>query len=74
MKHQWTIRRAGTETVDAHQRWDRAYQCLLRWGYLGWAEQSAGVALDHEFGQEVRDARGGICAGIESEPGSGTDH
>jgi hypothetical protein len=31
MKHQWQVRRWTAQCLDAQGRWDRAYQCLLRW-------------------------------------------
>jgi argininosuccinate synthase len=31
MKREWQIRRATEERLDARQRWDRAYQNILRW-------------------------------------------
>src|ERR1700682_4564460 len=30
-KRQWTCRRQPVEQMEALRRWDRAYQCLLRW-------------------------------------------
>jgi hypothetical protein len=31
MYHQWRVRRQTTSSPDGQQRWDRAYQLLLRW-------------------------------------------
>jgi hypothetical protein len=31
MKHQWCVRRELKPYPDGQQRWDRAYQYLLRW-------------------------------------------
>jgi hypothetical protein len=31
MKRQWRVRRGTVERQDARQRWDRAYQSILRW-------------------------------------------
>ena len=31
MKREWRICRATEERPDARQRWDRAYQAILRW-------------------------------------------
>ncbi len=31
-RRQWTCRRQPVEQMEALHRWDRAYQCLLRWG------------------------------------------
>jgi hypothetical protein len=31
MKRQWRVRRETVERSDARQRWDRAYQSILRW-------------------------------------------
>ncbi len=31
MKRQWRVRREVTQRPDARQRWDQAYQSILRW-------------------------------------------
>jgi hypothetical protein len=31
MYHHWRVRRQTTNSPDGQQRWDRAYQLLLRW-------------------------------------------
>ena len=31
MNHHWRVRRQMTSSPDGQQRWDRAYQLLLRW-------------------------------------------
>jgi hypothetical protein len=31
MDHQWRVCRRTTSSPDGQQRWDRAYQLLLRW-------------------------------------------
>jgi hypothetical protein len=31
MYHQWRVRRQTISSPDGQQRWDRAYQLLLRW-------------------------------------------
>lgn len=31
MNHHWRVRRQTTSSPDGQQRWDRAYQLLLRW-------------------------------------------
>jgi hypothetical protein len=31
MNHQWRVRRQTISSPDGQQRWDRAYQLLLRW-------------------------------------------
>jgi hypothetical protein len=31
MKRRWRVRREAVERPDARQRWDRAYQSILRW-------------------------------------------
>ncbi len=30
-QHTWYVRRTGVPTATGQQRWDRAYQLLLRW-------------------------------------------
>ena len=31
MKRQWHVHREAVEHLDGRQRWDRAYQAILRW-------------------------------------------
>ena len=31
MKREWQVHRSTVEHTDGQRRWDRAYQCLLRW-------------------------------------------
>src|SRR5690242_13362060 len=60
---QWRIRRQGVAIPDALQRWDRAYQNLLRWSQL--SERATREQADHasQPQQEVPDdgARGDLC-------------
>lgn len=71
MKRQWQIRRHLLATADGQQRWDRAYQALLRW--TGPAAVQTVTTSERETG-EVRDAGSGVCTGLHTTAGSSTDH
>jgi hypothetical protein len=72
MKHQWRVRRQTTPYADGQRRWDRAYQLLLQWATTstGLAPADARATGD----QEVRDACGRVCPGLDHDPSPSTDH
>ena len=70
MKRQWRIHR---QVVDGQRRWDRAYQCLLRWGSPVWPEQPAEVVTGLQPMQEVSDESRRVCASVDPTPGTGPD-
>jgi hypothetical protein len=55
MKHQWSIHRELVESSDGQRRWDRAYQCLLRWGSQPVPEQPAEAVTGAQPTQGVFD-------------------
>lgn len=69
MKRQWRIQRRLLATPDAQQRWDRAYQALLRW-----TEPTliAVTTSEHERG-EVRHAHSSVRAGVHAAAGASAD-
>jgi hypothetical protein len=71
MKRQWQIQRRLLATPDGQQRWDRAYQALLRW-----TEPAILVSMTtSERGKgEVGHARSGVRAGLHAAAGPSTDH
>ena len=68
MNRTWTVCRQLSPRRDGERRWDQAYQLLVRWAGQGGLP---GPALITE---EVPDADGGVCAGIDHPPGAGADH
>ncbi len=69
MKRQWSIRRELIEARDAQRRWDRAYQCLLRWA----SNAPSPVSGDQPM-QEASHANRGICPSVNPTSGSDADH
>jgi hypothetical protein len=61
----WTVCRQLSPRRDGERRWDQACQLLVRWAEV------PGPAL---IGEEVPDASGGVCAGVDHPPGPGADH
>jgi hypothetical protein len=53
MKRQRRIRRELVESPDGQRRWDRAYQCLLRWGSHPVPEQPPEAVTGPQPTQEV---------------------
>jgi len=73
MKRQWAIHRQSVEVVDGQRRWDRAYQCLLRWGSQVRPEQSAEAVTSVQPMQEVSDESRRVCASVDPTPDTGPD-
>ena len=63
----WTTCRQLSPCPDGERRWDQAHQLLLR---LGCPDGSGSLTLITE---EVPDADGGVCPGIDYPPGVGAD-
>src|SRR6185437_16077862 len=64
-QRQWTCRRQPVEKMEALRRWDRAYQCLLRWS----APQQEESAR-----QEEADENSSVCSGIGASSSADTNH
>jgi hypothetical protein len=73
MKRQWSICRQVKEEPDGQQRWDRAYRLLLQWAKSLEAEQAPRVLPAFYQMQEVHDESSGVCARLDSTPGSSAD-
>jgi hypothetical protein len=72
MHHQWKIRRHLIEAPDALQRWDRAYQSLLRWSIPPVpkpAEENSAVVQHKEGYDEPCD----VCSGIHTSSSTDAD-
>ena len=64
----WIVCRQYSLRRDGERRWDQAYQLLARWAYRD------GVPCLTLITEEVPDAGGGVCAGVDHPPGPGADH
>jgi uncharacterized protein (UPF0548 family) len=71
MRRQWQIRRHLVAMPDGQQRWDRAYQALLRWTEAGTV---LAVTTNEREKGAGRDARSGVCAGLHAAAGPSADH
>ena len=73
MKRQWRTRRELVESSDGQRRWDRAYQCLLRWGSQPVPEQAAEAVTGVQPTQEVFDESRRVRPSIDPTPSSRPD-
>jgi uncharacterized protein (UPF0548 family) len=71
MKQRWQIRRRLQAMPDGQQRWDRAYQALLRW-----TEPTTvlSVATSKREKGEVRHACSGVRPGLHAAASPSADH
>ena len=68
MKRQWQVRRGTVRRPDAQGRWDRAYQCVLRWTLE--AERASTPSAN---GKEEYHAGGGLRPGLDLQAGQAPD-
>ena len=69
MKRQWRIRREARQRPDGRQRWDQAYQSILRWSLE--VERAFDPSAN---GKEGYHAGGGIRAGFDLQSGQTPDY
>ena len=55
MKRQWRLRRQTSPKLDGQQRWDRAYQLLLKWSQEPEPNNSQPTKITPMPTQEIRD-------------------
>ncbi len=65
MKRQWHVRRETVERADAQDRWDRAYQSLLRWSLENEQETHEQACAPSAHGKEEYHEGGGVRAGLD---------
>ncbi len=70
MKREWQIRRATEERLDARQRWDRAYQNILRWSLE--AERVSDPSVNGKKEEEYH-AGSDLRAGLDLQAGQAPD-
>jgi hypothetical protein len=71
MKRQWRTRRTTTPHVNGQQRWDQAYQSLLRWTCPTPPDLTGLVPTPT---QEVSHASSNLCTGVDLTPSPGSDY
>jgi hypothetical protein len=64
MKRQWHVRRQTVERPDAQDRWDRAYQSLLRWS-LENEQGHEQACAPSAYGKEEYHEGGGVRQGLD---------
>jgi hypothetical protein len=69
MKRQWRVSRKTVERADARQRWDWAYQSILRWSL-----EAERASAQNENAKEECHAGGGIRTGLDPQTGQAPDH
>jgi hypothetical protein len=73
MKRQWTVRRQFQACPDGEQRWDRAYQYLLKWAMTGQPAVPTQLLSNPATLQEVDHAGSDLRTSIHTASGSTTD-
>lgn len=72
MKRRWHVYREAVERPDARQRWDQAYQAILRWSLEN--EQARAPRTKASVnGKEEYHESGGICPGLDLSAGQARD-
>lgn len=74
MKRSWRVHRRVQLHPDALQRWDRAYQQVLRLARPIEPASRPETALDRRAKGEVRDEGRDLCACLDSAAGSDAVH
>ena len=72
MKHHWQIRRQLTPYPDGQQRWDRAYQHLLRWTSRESPTTNPASAIPNPT-PEVDHANSHLCPCVDAAPDTRPD-
>jgi hypothetical protein len=68
MKRRWRVRRGAVERPDARQRWDQAYQSILRWSLENEQTRAPGANGKEEYHES-----GGIRPGLDLSAGQTPD-
>ena len=62
MKRQWRVRREAVKRPDGRQRWDLAYQAILRWSLENERARAPGA---NASGKEEYHEGGGVRTGLD---------
>lgn len=71
MKREWQINRTTVAQANGQQRWDQAYQLLLRWAQAH--PPAAATPLPAPPSQEVSHASSGVRTGVDEPSSSAAD-
>lgn len=74
MKRSWKVRRQLQGCPDGQQRWDRAFQHVLRWAQPSEAETTLQADIRFEAGQEVDNESRDLRTCFDHAAGSNTVH
>jgi hypothetical protein len=70
MQRQWQVRRTTVAAANGQQRWDHAYQLLVRWATTSQPPPVAPAPLPR---QEVPHARSGVYPRLDDAPSAAAD-
>jgi hypothetical protein len=73
MKRKWQVRRQFHACPKAAERWDQAYQCLLRWSTIS-LELSAANDVCSASEQEANHAHRSLCPRLDATSSSESKH
>ena len=72
MKRHWHVHREAVQRPDGRQRWDRAYQAILRWSLEN--ERVEQACTPGANGKEEYHESGGIRPGLDLSAGQAPDY
>ena len=72
MKRRWHVSREVVERPDARQRWDQAYQSILRWNLDNEQARAPGAKASANGKEEYHES-GGIRPGLDLSAGQTRD-
>ncbi len=72
MKCQWHVHREAVERLDGRQRWDRAYQSILRWSLENERARAPGANAGANGKEEYHES-GGVRPGLDLSAGQAPD-
>src|SRR5919199_4824341 len=70
MKRRWRICRQLIPQANGQQRWNQAYQLLLRWSQ----QQPVEIATDSPLIEEVKNESGSLCSCLNPTSSPNTNH
>jgi hypothetical protein len=74
MKRSWKVRRQLQECPDGQQRWDRAFQHVLRWAQPSDSETTLRADIGFDVGKEGDDESRDLRTCFDHAAGSDTVH
>ena len=74
MKRSWSVRRTVQPLPNGDQRWDRAFQLLLRWAHDADIARAAQAVVPKNRTQEASDESSDLCPRVDATAGSESIH